>query len=138
MTHFPVSVLEKVRFADLDSFGHLNNSVYFTFFEQARIAYMKALDMLDGAGPKGSSFILLETRCRFLKPCFMDDELLAQARVSRLGDSSAEMEYRILRGEEAVAEGSGVVVYYDYATSRKATIPAAMREKVAAIEGQQP
>lgn len=134
-TRFAVSVREKVRFADLDSFGHLNNSVYFTFFEQARVAYMKALDLLEGAGPKEKSFILLETRCRFLKPCFLDDELDAQARVTRVGDSSAEMEYRIVRGTDVVAEGSGVVVYFDYAASRKATIPQELRDRIARLEG---
>ena len=119
----------------MDSFGHLNNAVYFTFFEQVRIAYMRALEMLSGHGPGELNFILLETQCRFLKPCFLGDELTAQASIVRLGDSSCEMAYRLVRGQEPVAEGKGVLVYFDYHAGKKVSIPAELRERIARIEG---
>lgn len=136
MTHYPVSVEEHVRFADLDSFGHVNNAVYFTFFEQARLAYMRALGLIGehAATPGDRNFILLETRCRFLKPCFLADRLQVQARVLKLGESSGEMEYRILRGDEPVAEGTGVVVYFDYAAKRKAPLTPELRSRIAELE----
>ncbi len=135
MTCYNVNVTEKVRFADVDAFCHLNNATYFTFFEQARIAYMRELGLVDDTMQRGThNFILLETRCRFILPCFLDEQLRAEARVEKVGRTSCEMTYRLVRGSEVVAEGSGVVVYFDYDKGTKAEIPQSMRDRIAEIE----
>lgn len=132
---FPVQVEERIRFRDLDALGHLNNSVYFTFFEQARITYMERLGLLGKGAPARENFILLETNCRFLIPGKMGDRVTAEARVLDLGNTSVTMEYRLRRGDDVMATGRGVVVYFDYVDRKKVPLPPEMRATIAEIEG---
>jgi acyl-CoA thioester hydrolase len=119
---FPVVIEIPVAWGEMDAFGHVNNIVYFRYFESARIAYLEAIGLRGdvGVGP-----ILASTHCRFRLPLEYPDSVLAGARVTEVGDDCFTMEYRVVsrRHNAVAAEGGGVVVAYDYAARRKARLP---------------
>lgn len=122
---------EQVRWADLDAMGVLNNAVYATLLEQARLAYFAREGWLRGAA---FPFVLGESRIRFHRPVTEPGEVQVVARVSRLGVKSFDMVYEVRRGDtlHASAEAALVWVGPDLAS---APIPAAVRARLAALEG---
>lgn len=142
MTHdllagFPVTVDIPVAWGEMDAFGHVNNVVYFRYFETARIAYMRALGeefaQNSGVGP-----ILASIGCRFKFPLTFPDTVRVGARVTELGADRFTTLHRIvsLRHGRIAAEGEGVVVTYDYATGKKAPMPDALRRAIEALEAR--
>jgi len=130
-----------VRFVDVDAMGHVNNAHYATYFEEARTAYMRALN--PGASPGGDleenfPFILLDLYCRYLSPARLDDVLDVAIRLSRLGGKSFDFEYLVTSQTDgrAVATGKTTQVYYNYETARTEQIPESLREAFARIEAE--
>ncbi len=107
----------EVRYGDLDPQGHVNNSRYLTYFEQARITYLRDLGYLKiGTLWMEFGFVLAEVRLSFQKPIHFGIELRAGVRVVRLGNKSLTMEYLLENVEtgEVMCTGSAVMVAYDY------------------------
>lgn len=133
---FHCSTPIKVRFRDLDAFGHVNNAVYFTFMEMARVEYFRQIGLLKNDFPS-PFFIIAEATCQFKAPIEMDTPLQVQVRVSRLGNSSFDMEYRFV--DEAsgavLATGRTVQVTFDYAANRSVPLPDEWRAAIGQFEG---
>ena len=132
LSGFPVTLSLPVRWGDMDAFGHVNNTVFFQYFESARIEYLRAIDFTagDGIGP-----ILASTHCRFRRPLAFPDTVRVGARATTLETDRFSMAYRIVSDAlgEVAADGGGVVVAYDYAAGRKAGIPEAVRRRILAL-----
>lgn len=134
-TRYPVRVSIPVAWGEMDSLGHVNNIMYFRYFETARIEYFRALGMKlppdDGVGP-----ILASTRCDFRLPVSYPDRLEVRAGISRIGRSSYTMLYEI--HSEALgavaATGEGVVVNYDYKAARSAPLSEDMLARIRQLE----
>ena len=140
MTHettFPVSVERPVRWGDMDSFQHVNNTVYFTWFECSRIAYFQRIGFTT---PEGVGPILAQTECRFRRPVTFPDTVVIRAGVTELAADSFTMAYRVESEASGglVATGAGRVVSFDYVAGRRAPLPAAVREALLALEGMGP
>jgi acyl-CoA thioester hydrolase len=127
----------EVRYGDLDPQGHVNNAKFMTYFEQARVSYLVHLGLFS----KDQSFleigiILAEAQLTFLAPVLFDAEVRVGVRVTRLGNKSLTMEYRMFeaRNNAELATGSSVLVTYAYRTRQTIPIPDAWREKIAAFE----
>jgi len=139
---FKVSTKVKVRFADIDSMGHVNNAKFFTYMEQARVEYfrkIKDLDFRTQEGAPGTSVILASIRCDFLAPVYLDEELSVSVRTTKMGRSSFSMEYLIqdtASGRE-VGRGESTQVYFDYQNEKSLEIPDSLRKKFAEIEGEE-
>jgi acyl-CoA thioester hydrolase len=113
-----------VRFRDLDAMGHVNNAVFFTYFEEGRLAFFIS------ASPKekfpGFDFILAHISCDYLKPVTIDDRLALQIRVEKIGGKSFTFDYTVLdRNETDViyATGKSVQVCYDYEKGETVSLP---------------
>ena len=128
---FPIVVEVPVAWGDMDAFGHVNNVVYFRWFESARIAYLRAIEFVDG-GDDGVGPILASTHCRFRLPLAFPDRVSVGARTTDLADDRFTMEYRVVShaADDVAAEGGGVVVAYDYAARSKASIPDDVRRRI--------
>ena len=128
---FPVVVPIQVRFRDLDALGHVNNAVYLTYLEVARVAYFSRLqrDWLE----KGH-FILARAEVDFLRPILLEDPVEVGVRVARLGRSSFDMEYLVLAAGEEAARGKTVQVWLE--GGRPAPLPQEVRARIAAVEGR--
>ena len=118
---------EHVRFRDVDSMRHCNNAVYFTFCEQARIAYLRRL------GPTTEHLILARIELDFRAPLFEDDDVEIGVRCSRVGRTSFELEYELRCGERLAAEGASVLVSYDYELAAPRPIPEDWREALVGV-----
>lgn len=113
-----------VRFRDLDAMGHVNNAVFFTYFEQGR------LDLFNSASSEntfpGFDFILAHISCDYLKPVTIDDRLVLQIRVSNIGSKSFTFDYTIVNRNDAdvlYATGKSVQVCYDYQAEATLSVP---------------
>lgn len=135
MTNFHFSFPIPIRYADIDAQGHVNNAVYFSFLEQARIEYMRMLGIWrveDNFLSIGT--IVAEATCSYKRPILLGDQVLVWARVSRLGNKSYDFEYRITANGEEAATARTVQVAYDYATSQSIRVPDDWRAKVREFE----
>jgi len=113
----------EVEFRDIDVAGHVNNAVYLTYLETARIRYL-----IDVLGPQFAyevSLILARIEIDFRSPARFPETLELGARVTRLGTKSFDMEHEVRGGDgRLVLEASSVLVAYDY----EANAPMAVHE----------
>jgi len=142
MTHpelalFPVVVELDVAWGDMDSYAHVNNVVYFRYFENARIAYLDRVGWSASKVATGLGPILASTSARFRKAVTYPDHLLVGARVTDIQSDRVTFEFRLVSTKfGAVAcDGQGVIVSYDYRAASKAPIPAAIRKAIEELEG---
>ena len=131
-TGFPVELTFPVAWGQMDAFEHVNNVVYFRFFEDARIAYFREVGMLERMESEGEGPILASTQCRFRVPLTFPDEVTVGACVRELSKDRFSMHYRVYshRHKAVAAEGTGRIVYFNYRKNAKAQLPS---ELVAAI-----
>ena len=119
---------------DNDVYGHVNNVVYYSYFDTVVNEYLISSGSLDIERSRVIGLVI-ETRCRFFRPITFPDAVHAGLRVARLGNSSVRYEIGIFRNEEddAAAQGHFVHVYVDRETRRPAALPAEMREALERI-----
>ena len=114
-----------VRVADTDTFDHVNNAIYLTYFEIGRVEYLESATGEGLPVPAFGariSYILAEARVAFRSPATYGEVLTVETRVARMGRTSLTMDHRITapaRGDGAgpgrlVAVGETVLVRYDY------------------------
>jgi acyl-CoA thioester hydrolase len=118
----------QTRWMDNDVYGHVNNVVYYSYFDTVVNRYLIEAGALDIANGPVIGFVV-ETSCRYRAPISFPEALTAGLRVARLGGSSVRYEIALFReGEdEAAAEGHFVHVYVDRATRRPTPLPDALR-----------
>lgn len=128
---YPYTVPLRVAFRDLDALGHVNNAVYLTYFEHARVGY--SLQLSGGSRVSDLALILAEATVTFLKPAQYGDELLVGVRVAEIGTKSFVMEYGLQRPAtgDLLARGRTVQVWFNYATGHSEPVPQSFRQAVA-------
>lgn len=131
---FRFFVTVEVRWRDLDALSHVNNAVYLTYLEQARVGYLQELGLLPDT-PWGIGFILAESHCRFKSPLTLSEQVTIRIRVSELGRSSFVFEYRV-EGEDGrlAAEARTTQVCYDYDDRHPVSIPDEWRKTIVDFE----
>ena len=137
LDEFPITVEVRVAWGDMDAFGHVNNTIFFRWFETARIAYLEAIGFTAGGEGGGIGPILASAACRFRRPVTYPATVTVGVRAEAIGEDRFSHVYRVVLGEtgEVVAEGEGVVVSYDYGAGRKAPIPPDVRGAMARVAG---
>ena len=131
---FRFSTTLEVRWRDLDPMGHVNNAVYFTYLEQARVHYLRELGTIS-SDPAGIGFILAEAGCQFTSPLKLGERVTVHVRVSQVRNSSFVFEYR-LDGEDGrlVALARTVQVCFDYQEQHPVPVPDEGRDAIVAYE----
>jgi acyl-CoA thioester hydrolase len=127
----------EVRFRDIDALGHVNNAVYFTYFEMARSAYLQAISGRAFA-PGEFGIVVAEARCRYRSPAFFGEQLIAEVTTCSIRSRSFELRYRITSEKDGrlVAEGTTVQVAFDNASQRAVALPPDFRQAVEQFEGR--
>ncbi len=135
---FPVVIEIPVAWGEMDAFQHVNNVVYFRYFESARIAYFLRLDIYTMMDQTGIGPILGSANCRFKIPLTYPDTVSVGTRVSDIGPDRFTMQYRIVSRQHGkiAAEGEGVIVAYNYREGKKATLPEELRKRIEEVEGK--
>ncbi len=120
MSDFPWTRRERVRFRDCDSMGHVNNAVYSTFLEEARI------DVLGGL----ADFILARVEIDFRSELRAGEEIEVRTRCSRIGTKSVELEHEIHANGRLAAQGKSVLVGYDYERGESVALPESLKARL--------
>jgi len=120
---FPHVRRERVRFRDCDALGHVNNAVYSTYLEEAR------MDVLGGL----HEFILARVEIDFRAELRAGEEIEVGTRVARLGTKSFELEHEIRAGDQVVAEAKSVLVAYDYARGQSVELSESLRARLEVV-----
>jgi acyl-CoA thioester hydrolase len=122
------------RWADNDAYGHVNNTVYYQWFDSAVNAWMVDQGMLDIADGDPIALVV-ETRCTYAEPLAFPQAVEIGLAVAELGRSSIRYRIGIFAegSDSASAEGEFVHVVVDRATRRPVEVPAAWREKLGKI-----
>ena len=127
---YPYFARITTRWMDNDPYAHVNNVVYYSFFDTAVNELLIKSGVLDIRHSPVIGFVV-ETQCRFFKPMTFPDSIDAGVKVARIGTSSVRYEIGIFRNDDetAAAQGYFVHVYVDRASNRPvATLPEALRE----------
>ncbi len=132
---FPVMVTQAVVWGDMDAYQHVNNVVYFRYFESARIELFRRLDWMAVKETTGVGPIIASTQARFRRALAFPDTIAIGARVLSLEADRFTLEHRIVSHaqQDWVTEGQALIVSYDYASHAKAPIPDAVRAKLLAL-----
>jgi acyl-CoA thioester hydrolase len=123
--------LERVRFRDLDPMGHVNNAVFLTYLEQARVALFSELGAATAL--EEMNMIVARVELDFKAPVRLGQEVEISVRASRFGTKSFDLDYELRVDGETVAEAKSVQVAYDYDRREPVPVPAEWREKLAAV-----
>ena len=136
LASFSLVIDTPVAWGEMDAMGHVNNIVYFRYFESARIAYFDEVGMLDHMREHGVGPILASTSCRFVRPLTHPDHVSIATRARDLGDDRFVMDYAVASHDQdtVVARGEGLIVTYDYRALTKAAMPDVVRERIEAFE----
>ncbi len=122
----------EVRFKDLDALGHVNNAVYFTYFEQARIKFFA--DHLEQWNWAEQGLLLAHSEIDYLIPLYLNEKVTVDTWCSRLGRKSLPFMYEVFTEKNGsrtkVASGSSVLVCYDYKEKCTIVIPEDWRSKL--------
>ncbi|HZP48426.1 MAG TPA: thioesterase family protein [Vicinamibacterales bacterium] len=126
-----------VRFRDCDAMGHVNHAVYFTYFEQCRLTCWRAL---TGSAHPHTRVIIARAECDYRSQAVFGDELEVRMSVGEVGRSSFVLRYRIVHAadERIVAEGSTVLVAFDYAAGASMPLPAVTRALLSELGSSDP
>jgi len=115
--------------------GHVNNAVYFTYFEQARAVMAETLGLRRELDQAGLGVILAHTSCDYKAQVVFGDQVEIGVRVVKLGRTSftSDFEARRVRDDVVVAVGRSVQAVFDYDADRTTPIPDGLRAKLEAL-----
>jgi acyl-CoA thioester hydrolase len=124
----------EVRFRDLDAIGHVNNAVYLTYLEQARLAYWA--ELTGRVDLRSIDIILARVEIDYRSPVSLGESLDVAVRCVSLRRSSCTLALTLTERKSGrlVAEAQNVVVYYDYAAGRSLPIPETLRQRIRELD----
>lgn len=116
----------KVRFGDTDMLGHVNNSVYLSYLEDARLQFMEDLEIQE------VPLILASVKADFRAQAFFKQNLLIETTVKRIGNSSFDIYNRIVdeTTNQLIFESLTTIVRFNYHTQSSESIPDDFRQKL--------
>src|SRR5438105_4416186 len=131
LAEYPVVVELPVVWGEMDSYRHVNNVVYFRYFENARLEYFRRLDWFKYEEETGIGPILAATQARYRKPLTYPDTISVGARVAAVGTDRCTMAYLLVshRLEAVAAEGQATIVSFHYPEGKKVPLPDDLRRR---------
>jgi acyl-CoA thioester hydrolase len=127
MSDFEYETELGVRFRDVDAMGHVNNAVYATYLEQARVDYYA--DVL-GVGLDDIDTVLVNLEIDYRSEIALDDEVTVAMGIRDIGESSVTAEYEVRVGERVAATAETVQVYVDADEGGSRPLPEAWVERM--------
>jgi len=136
LPEFPVKLEIPVSWGEMDAFGHVNNTIYFKYFENIRIEYFQKIGYLELMKKSGFGPILASTSCKFRAPLQYPDFVIVGTKVTKIDKDRFWMIYQVFskKLENLAAEGEGVIVSYDYNKKEKVNIPELIIERIKELE----
>jgi acyl-CoA thioester hydrolase len=133
LSSFPVIVRQPVQWGDMDYYRHVNNVVYFRYFENARLECFRQLGWFEYEDQTGIGPILAGTTARFRKPLTFPDTIAIGTRIGEIGTDRFTLDHLIVSETQqaVVTEGTGLIVTFHYGEGHKVPIPADLRQRIA-------
>ncbi len=132
MDEFDYEIEIDVRFRDIDVVGHVNNAVFATYIEQARVQY---IEDVVGDSIVETSAVIANIEIDFRRPIDWGESVTVGVRATDLGNSSVPIEYEIRSDGEVAATAETLLVTFDPEAGESRPLPDAWRESIAAHEG---
>ena len=126
----------QIRFNDIDIAGHVNNAVYFEYYDVARVAYFNTV-LANLVQWKKEGFVLAHMEMDYMTPAFLDDELTIYTKITKVGEKSITMfqEIRKTNNEnELVSSCQSVLVSFDYQNHLSILLPSTWRQAIVDYE----
>lgn len=89
-SEFSFSVEVQVRFSETDMFGHVNNTVVFTYLEHARIEYLKSIGLMS---KEGNIPVVADLQCDYVRQMYFDEKIEVHVKIAHVGSSSVDIHY---------------------------------------------
>lgn len=134
--HYPVIIELPVEWGDMDAFGHVNNVIFYRYFENSRIAYLEKIGVWEHMEKHKVGPILASSRCKYKVPLTYPDTVSVGSRVTIIKEDRFLMEHVIYshKNEKVAAEGEGTIVIFDYRKGAKAAVPEHVRNNIELLE----
>ncbi|NGM24031.1 acyl-CoA thioesterase [Roseomonas stagni] len=135
LSDFPHHCAISTRWSDNDAYGHVNNVVFYSFFDTAVNRWLIAVGALDIAASNVVGLVV-ETGCRYRKPVAYPQDIVVGMRLAKLGTTSVRYELAVFVAgeEEASAEGHFTHVYVSRQTGRPVPVPEHLRNALQALK----
>jgi len=133
MAEFNYEIDIDVRFRDIDAMGHVNNAVYATYIEQARVQYIEDVveePLMETGG------VVADLHMDFERPIDYEDEVTVGVRAGELGTSSIPLAYEVRADGEVAATAETLMVTFDREAGEPRPIPDSWRERIQTYEGR--
>ena len=127
MGEFMFEKIIEPRFSETDALGHINNSVFFSWCELARVPIFKIFT--PDMDPHKWELIIARNEMDYLKEVLLTPEVLIKTYLSRIGNSSMTIEHEIFQNLEKVGHCKTIMIRYDY--SKKKSIPLEIQHREA-------
>ena len=129
---YPVILSQDVIWGDMDAFEHVNNTVFFRYFEDVRLEFFTRFGVNEYKATHNIGPILASTRCDFKLPLIYPDRIHIGGRFKILSPKKINMEYAVYseKHDAMAAEGEGLLVYYDYNLGRSCDVPDEIMRKL--------
>jgi acyl-CoA thioester hydrolase len=135
MEDYPFVHRQAVVLRDLDGFGHVNNAVYLTYIENARVAYLKQAVGFGSLAEIGN--VMASVTLNFREQAGFEDQLEVGVRTARVGTKSFVLEHEIRTADgRVIADATTVQVMYDVASQQSTPVPDRWRERLTAEHPQ--
>ena len=115
-----------VRWGDMDAQGHVNNTTYFRYMEQARVEWLDAVRERIGPFP-GQGQVIVNASCTFIEPIEYPGTVQVRMFLDKPGRSSVESHYELWKDGRKYAEGAAKIVWIDQTTQRSTPLPEPLR-----------
>ena len=97
---FPFKIPVKVRFSETDMFGHVNNTVPFTYFEEVRMDFLKSTGLMEQWENSDGMPVVADMQCDYLQQVYFNEPLFVYIKVAKIGTSSMDLHYMITKADE--------------------------------------
>ena len=128
MTDAKITVHQKtfaIAWGDMDALGHVNNARYFDYFQEARVEWLRELDLhlTEKTGP-----VVIHVACTYLKPVVYPAIVTIHSKIHSFGNSSMMMDHDLFQGEILMAQGTSKIVWVDYQQNKSIPLPDKIRQ----------
>ena len=134
---FPVKLSLRLDWSEMDLFGHINNVAYFKYIQASRVHYWELTGVAASFEQTRVGPILLSTNCQFMTPLHYPGNIIVEARMEFIKNTSFGIHHRILSADgQIAAEAHDVIVNYDFNLNQKTPVSSQFRQAVEEIEGR--
>jgi acyl-CoA thioester hydrolase len=137
-SHHPPRLLvhtsvQEIRWGDMDALGHVNNTVYFRYMEQARIEWLYAQAKAGLGYDRGTGPVIANASCNFREPLVYPGDVEVRMYLGGVGRSSVGSFYEITKAGRLYADGAAKIVWIEIASGRPTPLPEAIAAPVRAL-----